>query len=505
MRLLLCAISLPLLISAQPTIRVTTRLVDVSVIVRDGKGPVSDLRKDDFKVFDNGVERPIAFFVVNSTRAPAKPPIPRAPNVFTNRAESRDDAPARVTVFVIDALNTEFESQARVRQQFLRYAREITPRDRVAVWVMTDRLRRVQDFTNDPKQLAAAIEHVSPNIWLVPDRPAAASQRAPSNEGESMSNEAAKTADEMQQYYRMQLTNDLLRDLATSLGRIPGRKNLVWLSAAFPLNMSIGPGGPETAYVEGRLSGTGRALSKGNVAMYPVDARGLVAPAGGQSAMAVSTSELHRHDSMNVLAAATGGRAIYDSNDITSAIREAVNDAEVTYTLGFYPGPGGADGAYHKLQIETVRRGAELRYARGLHRRRSAALHGGARRERRDPQRPLECSRRFGHRHHGAAGAARPEAPGLGEDDHRGTCRRFHGRRSGRQPTRGRWTGSAHVPRHDPERQPPEVGQPAWRQRAAAPAGASDAGRLEDPDRGVRFRFRPQRFAGSARAAGPIE
>src|SRR5207302_1870456 len=167
----------------------------------------------------------------NSTRPPAKPLIPRAPNVFTNRPESRDDAPARVTVFVIDALNTEFESQARIRQQFLRYAREIAPRERAAVWVMTDKLRRVQDFTNDAKQLAAAIEHVSPNLWLVPDRPAAASQRAASNEGEARSNAAAKTADEMQQYYRMQLTNDLLRDLAASLGRIPGRKNLVWLSA----------------------------------------------------------------------------------------------------------------------------------------------------------------------------------------------------------------------------------------------------------------------------------
>src|SRR5206468_930106 len=125
--------------------------------------------------------------------------------------------------FVIDALNTEFESQARVRQQFLQYARGIGPRDRAAVWVMTDQLRRIQDFTSDARQLAAAVEHVSPNIWLTPDRAASVSQRTPSNEGEAMSDAAAKKADEMQQYYRMQLTNDLLHDLAASLERIPGR------------------------------------------------------------------------------------------------------------------------------------------------------------------------------------------------------------------------------------------------------------------------------------------
>jgi VWFA-related protein len=340
--------------SAQPVIRVTTRLVDVSVIARDGKGPVADLRQADFKVFDNGVARPIAFFAVNSTLPGVSPAPPLPPNVYSNRAEQRQDGPLRLTVFVIDALNAEFEAQARVRQQFLKYARQLGPRDRASVWVMNDRLRRLQDFTGDPKQLAASVERAKPTVWLTPEinipggRPSSASL-------------GAEKAEEMMQYYRMQLTNEMLKDLGEAMARIPGRKNMVWLSAAFPVNMSIGPGGPETNYIRERLNGTGRALARGNVALYPVDVRGIVAPAGGQSVAAIAIAERNRHETMDVIAAATGGRAFYNTNDLGRAMSEAVEDAEVTYTIGFYPAEGD-DAELHRVRIDVSRRGVSLRY-----------------------------------------------------------------------------------------------------------------------------------------------
>jgi VWFA-related protein len=347
----------------QPVIRVTTRLVDVSVIARDAKGPAAGLTKEDFKVFDNGVERPIAFFSVNSVRPPAEAPVKALPpNVFTNRAEERTDAPERLTVFVIDGLNTDFGAQARVRQQFVKYAREIGPRDRAAVWVMTDRLRRIQDFTNDGARLAAAVESVRPNIWLSSETTSAIAGRQPSSDGEAFMIREANRSEEMMQYYRMQLTNDLLKELAEALAKIPGRKNMVWLSSAFPVNMSIGPGGPERSFGADRLTGTGRAIAQANVALYPVDARGLVAPQGGQSAMAVSIAERDRHESMEIIAAATGGRAIYDNNDLSAAMREAVEDAEVTYTIGFYPEDSADDRDQRRVRIDVKRPGVSLRY-----------------------------------------------------------------------------------------------------------------------------------------------
>src|ERR1700687_742059 len=51
------------------TIRVTTRLVEVSVVVRDKNGPVADLRKDDFTLLDNGKPQRINVFVVSDARS----------------------------------------------------------------------------------------------------------------------------------------------------------------------------------------------------------------------------------------------------------------------------------------------------------------------------------------------------------------------------------------------------------------------------------------------------
>jgi VWFA-related protein len=360
MRSIACLLLAAASVAAQPTIRVTTRLVDVNVIATDGKAPVTGLGQSDFTVLDNGVAREIAFFSVQSVRAATAPAA--RPNVFTNRADARQDAPERLSVFVLDALNTDFAAQARVRQQLLKYLDEVGPRDRVAIWVMTDRLRRIQDFTNDRKALTAAVTKVTPSIWLVPTAKNGAGQRD-TGAASAIDTIAEQKSEEMQQYWRMQVTNELMKDLGSSLAQIPGRKNVIWLSRAFPLTMTIGSGKPDHSYVADRLNGTGRALAKANVAVYPVDASGLAAAPGGTSIAALSASEQDRHHALDLLAADTGGRAFYDTNDLAGAVRSAVADTEVTYTIGFYPGE--EDGNYHRLQISVKRPGVTLRYRPG--------------------------------------------------------------------------------------------------------------------------------------------
>ena len=346
-------------------IRVVTRLVDVSVIAHDAKGPAADLTAEDFSVFDNGTERKIAFFSRNSVSVPGKRLTPVAPNVFTNRPDVRSDAPVRLTVFVLDGLNTTFEVQARARQQLLKYVREIGPRDRVAVYALSDRLRRLQDFTGDSNQLIAAMEHFTPNLWLAKDSPAGPG-RPSMNEADQFAASTDTATEAMMQYYRMHLTTDLMKDLAQDLARVPGRKNTIWLAAGFPMEIVMKGDAPDhpTSFQD-ELSGGGRALARSQVALYPLDVAGLTAPTGGQNVAALAVAERTRHFSMDTLAQVTGGKALYDNNDLLSAIREAVNDAEVTYTLGFYPDTRSQDGNYHRLQIDVKRKGVELRYRPG--------------------------------------------------------------------------------------------------------------------------------------------
>ncbi len=106
--------------SDQPVMRVTTRLVQVNVIVQDKKGnPVTDLTRDDFQVLDEGQEQAIRIFSVESNQPLPTQPEPLPPNTFSNRLEQRAGAVTSVTAILLDGLNTRFSDQA--------YARNLDP------------------------------------------------------------------------------------------------------------------------------------------------------------------------------------------------------------------------------------------------------------------------------------------------------------------------------------------------------------------------------------------
>src|SRR4030095_945788 len=70
-------------------------------------------------------------------------------------------------------------------------------------------------------------------------------------------------------------------------------------------------------------------------------------------------------DTMEALASSTGGRAFYDTNAIQVSIRRAIEDARVTYTLGYSPSDSKADGRYRKINVKVKRPSVTLRYRRG--------------------------------------------------------------------------------------------------------------------------------------------
>jgi hypothetical protein len=100
-----------------------------------------------------------------------------------------------------------------------------------------------------------------------------------------------------------------------------------------------------------------RALNDANVALYAVDARGLIGGLGK-----IWGFNVPGLDTMNTLAGLTGGQAFYASNGIEDSIRKAVEDSELIYTLGFYPSQESQDGDWHKLQVTVARHGVDVRY-----------------------------------------------------------------------------------------------------------------------------------------------
>ena len=71
------------------------------------------------------------------------------------------------------------------------------------------------------------------------------------------------------------------------------------------------------------------------------------------------------HSTMNTVAERTGGRAFYNTNDLTGAIRDGIEDGSTYYTLGYYPENKDWDGKFRKIVVKSNRPGVKLHYREG--------------------------------------------------------------------------------------------------------------------------------------------
>src|SRR5579864_1152488 len=233
---------LPVFSQNQPTIRVTTRLVQVSVVVHDKKGPVADLKKENFSLFDRGKEQKIAVFAVDSIDAPPKawPAVP--PNLFSNRMR-RADTPTSITVILFDGLNTKIQDQAYARKQIPKFLDQIQPNDRVALYLLGGDLRILHDFTNDPDHLAKALAKYHGRISGELDAADPAPRDPTGNDDlDQFLQNSDQTMSDFYNVNRAVFTLDAMEAIAHHLASLPGRKNLVWVSGGFPFTLGLEPG-----------------------------------------------------------------------------------------------------------------------------------------------------------------------------------------------------------------------------------------------------------------------
>ena len=379
----------PLPQTSPAKLRVTTRLVQLDVLVTDKQGrPVSGLTKDDFALYENGKPQTIATFSYTQPQTDAAAPPPLPPNHYTNRPEYQRP-PGPLTMLMLDALNTPASDQANARRQLLRYLEtQLQPGQGTAIFALGNSLRLLQDFTDDPRLLHAAIQEVAArkprltkedhdriDLSMLESHPQmrAAARQLYRLEEEQLRSEADT---------RVQITLGALRSIARSVGGYPGRKNLVWISSAFPLtlqpeqfttgNLSLESGLANSPRYMKEVRQTAAMLAYAQVAIYPVDARGLVAgsndPALGGRPEGYSDTQtelLESHGVMQQLAEETGGRAFFNRNDIDRAVALSAADGTSSYQLGFYPVVSAWDGKFHRLKVHVSRPDLEVRSRRG--------------------------------------------------------------------------------------------------------------------------------------------
>ena len=215
------------------TIRTETKVVLVDAVVTDKKGNyLRDLTVKDFKVWEDNKEQSISSFSFEAD--PASP---------TN-------SQPRYIVLFFDNSTMDFGSQARAREAATKFIEtNAGPNRLMAIANFGGALQIAQNFTSDADRLKDVVKGVK------------FSSVAPNDRGPmSLGRQAANFA-----------IRDVIlaiRDLAKNLATVPGRKSLILFTGGFPV----------TPDILSEVTATIGTCNKSNVAIYPIDVRGLVMP-----------------------------------------------------------------------------------------------------------------------------------------------------------------------------------------------------------------------------------
>ncbi len=351
-----------------PVVRVNTRLVEVDVVVHSKGEAVADLKQDDFTVLDNGKPQKVAAFNTISLRTSPGKSVPLPPGTVSNRLPTADGESAGTTIVLYDMLNTTPEDQSYGRQALVRYLDTLQNGDHFALYSLGKALSVIQDFTDDPERIRRAARRASPESSadqtaddladdLIANAPDLGDPIA-----NAMYHNSVKEMQDAAQVNRAVITTKALELIARHLQGLPGRKKLVWITSSFAAQTTDMRSHNGQSTIEHKEFGREidkavRALNDANVAVYPIDPHPIDAVAFMRPGI----------DAMNLIAGGTGGRAFYVINDVTAAIKTAVEDSEVTYSLGFYPGDIKLDGSYHSLSVKVARKGVDLRHRKGYY------------------------------------------------------------------------------------------------------------------------------------------
>jgi VWFA-related protein len=359
-----------------PSFRTDTHLVEVTVVVRDGRNrPVTDLTAADFQILEDGKEQEISLFSVQHQAAPAAP-VSGHPAVAS--VSNAIGAPGGVLVILFDRLNTAWADQSQARRHIIKYLSQIAPTDRVGLYVLdSTTVSIVHDFTSDASSLLRALNraqaHASREIAIAEEgRPSVPSSGDPGSAAvDAMLDADLERMDQMIKgdalKDRIDSTLNALEAIAHHLASIPGRKNLIWVSSAFPLSFDDGFG-KRSVYRE--INHAARAITDADVSIYPVDARGLMGafaspPGAKQQVFSSMAMTMPAVDSMKMLAERTGGVAYFNTNDLGGAIARAVDDSRMTYLLGYYPAKTEWDGRFRRIAVKVRRPGVNVGHRDG--------------------------------------------------------------------------------------------------------------------------------------------
>ena len=365
-------------------VRINTNLVQVDPVITDRSGKqVTDLRRDEVQIFEDGKQQQITNFsyVSLATAAPtatARPingnalPIPHVP---LKREEVR-----RTIALVVDDLGLSFESAYYVRQALKKFVeQQVQSGDLVAIIRTGGGIGALQQFTSDRRQLLAAVEKVK---WNSNGRAGISTfapiggNRLPSGVPEESltTDRALEELDNFREDLFAVGTLGALNYVIKGLRELPGRKSVLLLSDGIKIFNRSDPGF-DSRILE-RLRRLADLANRAAVVIYTMDARGLqpLSLTAADSTAGLSRDEIEEsladrrrdffesQNGLNYLSEQTGGMFFRNNNDLNAGIRRVIQDQEGYYLIGYRPDESTFNGKserrkFHKLSLKITRPG----------------------------------------------------------------------------------------------------------------------------------------------------
>ncbi len=370
---------------AQVSFSSAVERVSVTVVVRDKDGtPVRGLTKDDFVLTEDDKPQAVdtfAFEEVPVEAAPpaqsdeAQPPVlraPRKPAAPPSPPADGDFAGRRLIVLLFDLASMQPDNVEQAVSSARKYVvTRMSPADLVAVASIETGLRVEQDFTADHTALERVLDGFTSSSGAATDESAVASGDASDTSGD----DPGFTADTSElDLFGTDQRMRAIQSLAAMLAPLRQKKSIVYFSA-----------GTTTAAADNQveLRAAIDAAVKANVAIYPVDARGLeaVVPGGeasrasqsgtgafsGRALQAQFDQQVASQETLAALAGDTGGRAFLDSNDLGSVYERVIADTAAYYVLGYSSTNPARDGRFRRIKVRVKRPSVRVEHRSGYY------------------------------------------------------------------------------------------------------------------------------------------
>ena len=367
------------------TLTVKSQLVVETVVVKDKQGKlIQGLTAKDFAITEDGVPQQISFcehqaLAANASLLPVAPPGSEEIRLYKRltRTQVSPETPEKeryknrrllALYFDMSAMRPADQLRAlSAAEQFLRT--QLTTVDLVAILrYQGGSVDILQDFTADRNKLLSILQTL-----IVGEGQGSAETI---DDASSADTGAAFGEDDSEfNVFNTDRQLSALETAAKMLGQLNEKKSLIYFASGLHLN------GIDN---QAQLRATVDAAIKAGVSFWPVDARGLVAeaPLGdatqgspgnsgvytGAATLAHTNNFQQSQDTLYALAGDTGGKALFDNNDLTRGIVQAQEAISDYYILGYYTSNTAQNGRFRRVKVSlTNDSSANLTYRQGYY------------------------------------------------------------------------------------------------------------------------------------------